>query len=279
MPTIEIELPETTRAVRAALARAVTAAFCDATGHDRATLDVYFHSWGSGDAARAGELLDAEGPRAVHVSVSSPRLARPAKQALARGLTEAIRGVTGWVERPVVHLSEHPYDNVVVEGALLSDAFEACRSRPFYYPTEPAPGERVRVSSGAPWEPLVGYSRAVRVGESIAVTGTTATTRDGHVGDGDAYAQTIQALRNIEVALVAAGSSLLDVVRTRIFVRDIARDWEAIGRGHAELLGQVRPATSMVEVSRLIADWMLVEIEADAVAGSSAIVREVTTTR
>jgi enamine deaminase RidA (YjgF/YER057c/UK114 family) len=121
------------------------------------------------------------------------------------------------------------------------------------------------VSSGTPWEEAVGYSRAVRVGAQVWVTGTTATTADGHVGDGDAYAQTVQAIRNIEAALAKCGAALSDVVRTRLYVRDIARDGPEVGRAHAELLGAVRPATTMVEVSRLIADWMLVEVEADAI--------------
>lgn len=125
---------------------------------------------------------------------------------------------------------------------------------------------RTKVSTGTKWEPLVGYSRLARVGQHVFVTGTTATLPDGgHVGDGDAYAQARQVISNIERALAQVGAGLKDVVRTRMFVIDIKRDWEAIGRAHAEFLGDVRPATSMVEVRRLIDDWMLVEIEADAI--------------
>ncbi len=127
---------------------------------------------------------------------------------------------------------------------------------------------RLRIQSGAPWEPIVGYSRLVRVGPHIWVTGTTAFLPEGgHVGDGDAYAQALQIGRNLERALAEAGARLDDVVRTRMFLTDIRRDWRAVGRAHAELFGAIRPATTMVEVARLIEDWMLVEIEADAYVG------------
>jgi enamine deaminase RidA (YjgF/YER057c/UK114 family) len=125
--------------------------------------------------------------------------------------------------------------------------------------------ERRRASSSARWEAIVGYSRAVRVGPHVWVTGTTAFGETGEpVGHGDAYAQARQALDNIERALAAIGASTRHVVRTRMFVLDIARDWEAVGRAHAERFADVRPATTMVEVSRLIEDWMRVEIEVDA---------------
>lgn len=207
---------------------------------------VRLHRLARSDYAESG--TDAPAPVFVSLLLAD---APPERAALARELAAAIAEVVDRPSASVHVLFEPPGAGRVAFGGVLVPA-----------------AERERVSSGAKWESIVGYSRAVRAGDHIAVTGTTSFDDYGKpFGEGDAYAQAKRCLLNIERALCRLGARLEHVARTRMFVTDITRDWQAIGRAHAEVLGHVRPATTMVEIEALIEPWMLVEIEADAFLG------------
>ncbi len=251
MPIVDVTLIGPVTVPDDGLAQRLSDALSVALGAPRGTTWVRLRRVDAGDYAEDGGAP----PGVLPVFVDLLRRAWPAsvdeRAASLRAVAEAVARVC---DRSVGHvhvLAEAPAAGRVAFGGELS-----------------AGPERSRSTTGAKWEAIVGYSRAVRVGDLVFVTGTTAVTPDGgHADEGDAYAQARQSIDNMRRALALLDVGLEHVVRTRMFVTDIARDWEAIGRAHAEAFGGVRPATTMVEVRALIEPWMRVEIEADAVVG------------
>lgn len=249
MPIVDVTLIGADPRERPGLARRLADALGVALDAPVGATWVRVHRVAADDYAEHGGAPEGAGP----VFVDLLRRAWPAAPAEHAASHRA-------VAEAVAAACDRPLDRVHVLSAPPAEG------RVAFGGGELAPAARHRVSSGAPWEATVGYSRAVRVGDAVFVTGTTALTPDGgHAPDDDAYAQAAQCLENIRRALAPLGAGLEHVVRTRLFVTRIADDWEAVGRAHAERFGETRPATTMVEVRALIAPWMRVEIEADAV--------------
>jgi enamine deaminase RidA (YjgF/YER057c/UK114 family) len=255
MPILDVTVVGGSAAAHDDTAQRIADASGEVLGARRGGCWVRLHRLDAADYAESGGAAPDVAP--VFVRVVRHELPPPADRARSAGaLADAIARVLS-----------RPRENVHV-------LFEPAAAGRIAFGGELASGPpRHRAGSGAKWEAIVGYSRVVRVGELVWVTGTTALgaaaegAAGAPVGIGDAYAQAVQCIANLERALASVGGDLGDVVRTRMFVVDIARDWPAIGSAHAEAFGDVRPATTMVEVRRLIDDWMLVEIEADAHLG------------
>ena len=246
MPVLEVTVIGALAEPRGAAQRVADAAG-DALGAPAGTTWVRLRELAAESYAESGGA--PAGVQPVFVELMRAELPEPAARAVSmRAVAEGVARALG-----------RPRENVHV----VSQAAGAGRVA---FGGELVPGPvRARASSAARWEAIVGYSRAVRVGDLVWVTGTTAFGANGEpTGEGDAYAQARQCIANVERALASLGGTLASVVRTRMFVTDITRDWEAIGRAHAEAFAATRPATSMVEVRRLIEPWMLVELEADA---------------
>jgi len=251
MPIADVTIVGASARDTAGLARRLADALAAALAAPPGTTWVRLHRVAADDYAEDGGVPDAVAP----VFVDLLRRAWPDDEAeRARSLRAVAEAVAVACHRPVAHV--HVVADVPAAGRV---AFGGERV---------APLTRSKATTGARWEAIVGYSRAVRAGDLVFVTGTTALLPGGgHVDAGDAHGQARQCIANVARALAQLGAGLEHVVRTRMFVTDIARDWEAIGAAHAAAFGAVRPATSMVEVRALIEPWMRVEIEADAVVG------------
>jgi enamine deaminase RidA (YjgF/YER057c/UK114 family) len=251
MPIIDVTLVGATDVPGDALAPRLADALALALAAPRGTTWVRVHRLDARDYAEDGGAPAGDPPVFVDLLRRAWPASVAARAASMRAVAAAVAAVCGRDVGRVHVVAEVPAAGRVAFGGELTDG--------------PA---RARASAGAKWEAIVGYSRAVRVGDLVFVTGTTAFTADGgHADADDAYAQAQQAIANLGRALAQVGAGFEHVVRTRMFVTDIARDWEAIGRAHAEAFGAARPATTMIEARALIEPWMRVEIEVDAVVG------------